>query len=375
MVRSAGRVLSVAKLRVGQEAYQLSGVAQSLDDYYTGAGEAAGRWIGAGAERLGLAGEVAPDDLRAVLAGMAPGSGGLTPNGETIRPHPRRVPGFDLTFKTPKSVSVLYAVSDDPRVQGAIIEAGETAVREALGWLEREAVHVRRGTGNEAFLTDLAARDPDAAAAARIRTLPGQGVVAATFRHRTSRAGDPLLHWHTLVANLVEGPDGRWSAFVHPDLYRAYGPRARCSRPSCGPSSPSGWGSSGGPAATSPRSPVSPKRCATCSPSDPARSRTGWKQPAPPTTRPAASRRYSPHGATSPKWNTNASTPRGRPRPSTPAGDPTPPKPSSPAQVTAGYRMSRRCGGSPNTSRPRPERSWSTGWWTPRNGLRICAGS
>ena len=33
-------MLSIAKLRVGQEAYQLSGVAQSLDDYYTGAGEA-----------------------------------------------------------------------------------------------------------------------------------------------------------------------------------------------------------------------------------------------------------------------------------------------------------------------------------------------
>lgn len=217
----AGQVLSIAKLRVGQEAYQLSGVAQSLDDYYTGAGEATGRWIGAGAERLGLAGEVVPDDLRAVLAGMAPGSGGLTPNGETIRPHPRRVPGFDLTFKTPKSVSVLYAVSDDPRVQGAIIDAGETAVREALGWLEREAIHVRRGTGNESFLNDLAARDPHAAAAARLRALPGQGVVAATFRHRTSRAGDPLLHWHTLVANLVEGPDGRWSAFHSPRLYRS----------------------------------------------------------------------------------------------------------------------------------------------------------
>ena len=41
----AGQVLSIAKLRVGQEAYQLSGVAQSLDDYYTGAGETAGRWV------------------------------------------------------------------------------------------------------------------------------------------------------------------------------------------------------------------------------------------------------------------------------------------------------------------------------------------
>ena len=35
-------VLSIAKLRVGQEAYQLSGVAESLDAYYTGAGEAEG---------------------------------------------------------------------------------------------------------------------------------------------------------------------------------------------------------------------------------------------------------------------------------------------------------------------------------------------
>ena len=83
--------------------------------------------MGAGAERLGLVGTGRRDDLRAVLAGIAPGTGGLSPNGETIRPHPRRVPGFDLTFKAPKSVSVLYAVTDDPRVQGAIIEAGEAA--------------------------------------------------------------------------------------------------------------------------------------------------------------------------------------------------------------------------------------------------------
>jgi conjugative relaxase-like TrwC/TraI family protein len=214
-------VLSIAKLRVGQEAYQLSGVAQSLDDYYTGAGEASGRWAGIGAETLGLTGDVTPDDLRAVLAGMAPGTGGLTPDGETIRPHAKRVPGFDLTFKAPKSVSVLHAVTDDPRVQHAIVEAGEHAVQAALGWLEREAIHVRRGTGNEAFLNDLAARDPEAAHAARIRSLPANGVVAAVFRHRTSRAGDPLLHWHTLVANMAEGRDGRWTAIVHPDLYHA----------------------------------------------------------------------------------------------------------------------------------------------------------
>jgi conjugative relaxase-like TrwC/TraI family protein len=207
-------VLSIAKLRVGQEAYQLSGVAESLDAYYTGAGEAEGVWFGGGAARLGLDGHVQPDDLRAVLAGCRPGAGGLTPNGEPLRSHPRRVPGFDLTFKVPKSASVLYAVSDDPRVQGAIVEAGEVAVREAVGWLEREAIQVQRGSHNQAWL----ARQTDPSAGPR--RLGTHGVVAAGFRHRTSRAGDPLLHWHCLVANLVEGTDGKWSAFAHPDLYR-----------------------------------------------------------------------------------------------------------------------------------------------------------
>ncbi|MBU3688394.1 MAG: hypothetical protein B7C54_11700 [Acidimicrobiales bacterium mtb01] len=212
---SVGVVLSIAKLRVGQEAYHLSGVAQSLDAYYTGAGEANGVWVGGGAKRLGLDGEVVAEDLQAVLAGLAPGVGGLTPNGDQQHPHPRRVPGFDLTFKAPKSASVLYAVSDDPRVQGAIIEAGEVAMTAAIGWIEREAIRVRRGSHNQAWLA-AHADEPGAGP----RQLPTSGVVAASFRHRTSRAGDPLLHWHTLVANLAEGTDGKWSAFAHPDLYR-----------------------------------------------------------------------------------------------------------------------------------------------------------
>lgn len=97
---------------------------------------APGVWAGVGAERLGLVGEVDGDDLRAVLAGIAPATGGLAPNGTEIRPHPRRVPGFDLTFKAPKSLSVLYAVSDDPRVQGAIVGVGDAAVRATLRWLD-----------------------------------------------------------------------------------------------------------------------------------------------------------------------------------------------------------------------------------------------
>ena len=217
-------MLSLAKLRVGQEAYQLSGVAESLDAYYTGAGEAPGEWIGGGASRLGLDGEVAAGDLRAVLAGLRPGSGGLSPNGTPIRPTRKRIPGFDATFKVPKSASVLYAVSDDPMIQGAVIDAGEHAVREAIGWLEREAVEVRRGNHNtaqvEARRAKLIAEGKDPVDDGGPRRLKTSGVIGAAFRHRTSRAGDPLLHWHVLIANMAEGSDGRWTAIVHPDLYR-----------------------------------------------------------------------------------------------------------------------------------------------------------
>ena len=71
--------------------------------------EAPGVWGGTGSGLLGLGGHVTAEDLRAVLAGLAPGTG-LTPNGAQLASHPRRVPGFDLTFSVPKSVSVLWAL-------------------------------------------------------------------------------------------------------------------------------------------------------------------------------------------------------------------------------------------------------------------------
>ena len=98
--------MSLWKLRVGAEAYYLAQVASGLDDYYSGQGESVGRWVGNAATALGLDGEVSGEDLRAVLAGLAPGTA-LTPNGEQLRPHPRRVPGFDLTFSVPVSYTHL----------------------------------------------------------------------------------------------------------------------------------------------------------------------------------------------------------------------------------------------------------------------------
>ncbi len=102
----------------------------------------------------------------------------------------------------------------DLLVQGAVVEAGEAAVAETLAWLEREACHVCRGT------TNRHAKVPDVEMWDTV-PFPGAGFVAAAFRHRTSRAGDPQLHWHVLVANTTRGPDGKWRTLDGTRLYPA----------------------------------------------------------------------------------------------------------------------------------------------------------
>lgn len=205
-------MLSLWKLRVGAEEYYLGQVADGIDDYYSGAGETRGQWIGAASSALGLADGVTGDELRAVLAGLSPGTG-LTPNGDQVRTWRNRVPGFDLTFSAPKSVSVLYALGD-PLVRAEVVEATNTAVEEAIAWLERDACFVRRGSNNRAS-------KPAPFEQFGTRRLRGAGFIAAGFRHRTSRAGDPHLHTHVLVANVTRGPDGKWSALDGQALYRS----------------------------------------------------------------------------------------------------------------------------------------------------------
>jgi hypothetical protein len=50
--------------------------------------------------------------------------------------------------------------------------------------------------------------------------VPVTGFAAAAFRHRTSRAGDPLLHTHVVVSNLGRAvDDGRWRTLDGRGLY------------------------------------------------------------------------------------------------------------------------------------------------------------
>ncbi len=183
-----GAMISIGKLTAGSADYYLDQVAGGAEDYYFGRGEAPGRWLADG-PGLGLSGEVAPEALRALLEGRHPHT------GEVLVSHGGgswKVTAFDLTASAPKGVSLLAALGP-PDIAAATRAAHDHAVVETVAYLGDWAVGVRRGhAGAEA--------------------MGGQGVVAAGFRHRTSRAGDPQLHTHVLVANLTRGGDGRVSA-------------------------------------------------------------------------------------------------------------------------------------------------------------------
>ena len=47
----------------------------------------------------------------------------------------------------------------------------------------------------------------------------GQRAVIATFRHETSRNLDPALHTHSVIANMLQGPDGKWRTMANERLY------------------------------------------------------------------------------------------------------------------------------------------------------------
>ena len=175
--------------------YYIERVANSMDDYYVGSGEAPGYWIGAGATSLGLAGRVEPGVYLAVMDGRHPHS------GETLVAQRRadRVCGYDLTFSAPKGLSLLWAFGDKA-TREAVTRIHDDSIAEALAVMESEACRLRRGHNGE-------------------RVLDGGGFVGAAFRHRQSREGDPQLHTHVVVANLAADPSGRYSALDGSHLF------------------------------------------------------------------------------------------------------------------------------------------------------------
>ncbi|MCU1676648.1 MAG: putative ATP-dependent exoDNAse, partial [Frankiales bacterium] len=191
-------MLSVGKLAAGPNAgrYYEDAVALGREDYYSSEGEWPGRWLGGGAEALGLGVEVRGGQTVRLMSGEDPTSRALL--GRPM--DDGSVAGFDLTFNAPKSIGLAFAIGD-PWTARLLRECHTAAVDDALAYLERVACRARRGHGGA-------------------QVVEGHGFAAAAFDHRTSRAGDPLLHTHVVVVNRTLGPDGRWTALDARPVYR-----------------------------------------------------------------------------------------------------------------------------------------------------------
>jgi conjugative relaxase-like TrwC/TraI family protein len=195
--REEGRevVLDVAKLTAGREDYYLERLADDREEYLSGHGESPGRWYGRGARSLGMDGEATKEGFRRLIQGRDPKTGELLG-----RAHGRHaVTGFDLVLRPAKSVSVLYGLGDAATGR-AVLDAHHVGLAEATAYLDGQ-LGARRGHGGAEHVA-------------------GAGLLAVGFDHRTSREGDPLVHTHLVVANRVQGPDGRWTALDGRDVYR-----------------------------------------------------------------------------------------------------------------------------------------------------------
>lgn len=183
-------MLSVAKFNAGSgsaiEKYMKGEIdANHREDYYSA--EQKGQWHGKLADELGLKGEVKEGELARILDGYNP----KTAEPLAANAGAQHAPGWDCTFSAPKSVSLEWAMNPDARAD--IEKAHHEAVKEALNHLSDHAVTNRDRHGEHAGQ-------------------PVDGIVAATYQHGASREGDPQLHTHCAVANIVKRPDSTFGA-------------------------------------------------------------------------------------------------------------------------------------------------------------------
>lgn len=120
---------------------------------------------------------------------------------ENSKRHQTAIAGFDLVFTPSKSVSIAWGLGDK-ELRKNIEAAHEHAIQDVVRHLESNVVMTRRGHNG-------------------IRQIDTKsGIIGTKFRHYDSRAGDPNLHDHVVIANRVEGADDKWSSIDGRTLYQ-----------------------------------------------------------------------------------------------------------------------------------------------------------
>jgi len=120
---------------------------------------------------------------------------------ENSKKHQTAIAGFDLVFTPSKSVSIAWGLGDK-QLRKDIEAAHEHAIQDVVRHLENTVIMTRRGHNG-------------------IRQIDTKnGIIGTKFRHYDSRAGDPNLHDHVVIANRVEGADDKWSSIDGRTLYQ-----------------------------------------------------------------------------------------------------------------------------------------------------------
>lgn len=164
---------------------------EGSDDYYSEDGRAPSAWWGAGADALGLHGQVDSGDFRALLEGR------LQDGTEMHRGGEGRTAGLDLTFSAPKSLSMQALIGGSTE----LLDAHQQAVTHALQYVQAELAAYRSTQDGETV------------------SVRSQKMVAARFDHDLSRELDPQVHTHCVLLNLTQRLDGQWRALDAHALY------------------------------------------------------------------------------------------------------------------------------------------------------------
>ncbi|EBA8134965.1 conjugative transfer relaxase/helicase TraI [Salmonella enterica] len=173
-------MLSISSIK-GDSAYY------SHEDNYYVSGSLESRWLGDGAEKLGLKGEVANADMDAIRQGKLPDGTDLSRMVNGVNKHRS---GYDLTFSAPKSVSMMILIGGDTR----LLDAWNRSVENGMKEVEKL----------------ISARITDGGKTGTVLT---GNMVAALYNHDTSRALDPQIHTHALVFNTTFAED-KWRALA-----------------------------------------------------------------------------------------------------------------------------------------------------------------
>ncbi|MBN8899833.1 MAG: relaxase domain-containing protein, partial [Rhodospirillales bacterium] len=131
-------------------------------------------------------------------------------NGEAWSQHKRKLSGFDIVFSPDKSVSLAAEFAPTPAETALIWNGVDRAVDRAMRYLAQEVGWARKGAGGE----DGA--DPGAVGWISFRhhtarpTLQVQdGPNGETYLFEAPVAGDPHIHIHNFLMNLVVTAEGR----------------------------------------------------------------------------------------------------------------------------------------------------------------------